>query len=67
MVNKSLGNFLRCLVNEHDKQRDQVLPQAKFSYNDSPNRSIGKVPFQIVYGIHLRRISELKNLGKNEI
>jgi imidazoleglycerol phosphate dehydratase HisB len=39
VVNRSLGNLLRSLVNEHKSQWDQVLPQAEFSYNDSPNRS----------------------------
>jgi hypothetical protein len=36
------------------------MPQAEFAYNDSPNRSTGKIPFQIVYGMHPRGISELR-------
>jgi hypothetical protein len=39
VVNKSLGNLLRSLVIEHHSQWDQILPQAEFSYNDSPNKS----------------------------
>lgn len=67
VVNKSLGNLLMCLVNEHKKQWDQVLPQVESANNDSPNKSTGKSPFQIVYGIHPRGISEFRNLGKEKI
>jgi hypothetical protein len=66
VVNQSLGNLLRSLVTEHNSQWDQILPQAEFAYNDSPNRSTGKIPFQIVYGMHPRGISELRDLGQDE-
>jgi hypothetical protein len=66
VVNRSLGNLLRSLVTEHNSQWDQILPQAKFAYNDSPNMSTGKSPFQIVYGMHPRGISELRYLGQVE-
>ena len=52
VVNQFLGNFLRILVTEHHNQWDQILPRAEFVYNDSPNRSTGKSPFQIVKGMH---------------
>jgi hypothetical protein len=42
------------------------MPQEEFAYNESPNRSSGKILFQIVYGIHPRGISELRNLGQDE-
>jgi hypothetical protein len=45
VVNKILGNVLRSLVTEHHNQWDQILPQAKFEYNDSPNRRTGNIPF----------------------
>jgi hypothetical protein len=67
VVNRSLGNILRCLVSEHPKQWDQVLAQVEFAYNDSPNRSTGLSPFHILYGMHPRGIYELRNLGKQEI
>ena len=38
VVNRSLGNLLRSLIGESPKKWDRVLAQAKFSYNDSPNR-----------------------------
>jgi hypothetical protein len=45
VVNWSLGNLLRSLVTEHHSQQDQILSQAKFAYNDSPNGITGKNPF----------------------
>jgi transposase InsO family protein len=67
VVNKSLGNILRSFVNENPKQWDHMLAQAEFSYNDSPNRSTGMSPFQILYGMHPRGVYELRNLGKQEL
>jgi hypothetical protein len=61
VVNKSLGDLLRSLVTEHHSQWDNILPQAKFAYNDSVNRSTEKIPFQIVYGMQLRGIFELRD------
>jgi hypothetical protein len=51
VVNRSLGYLLRSLVTEHHSQWDHILSHAEFSYNDSLNRSTGKSPFQIVYGM----------------
>jgi hypothetical protein len=67
VVNISLGNLLRSLVTEHHNQWDQILPQTEFAYNDSPNRSTGKSPFQILYGMQPRGVSELRDLEKSEI
>jgi hypothetical protein len=67
VVNRSLGNLLRSLVTEHHNQWDQILPQEEFAYNDSPNRSTGKIPFQILYGMQPRGVSELRDLEQGEI
>jgi hypothetical protein len=48
-------------VTEHHSSWDNILPQAKFAYNDSVNRSTGKIPFQIVYGVQPRGVSELRD------
>ena len=45
---------------------DRVLAQAEFAYNDSPNRSTGYSPFQVLYGMHPRGVHELRDLGKLE-
>jgi hypothetical protein len=65
-VNRSLGDLLRSLVTENHSQWDQVLAQAEFAYNDSVNISTKKSPFQIVYGINPRVVSELRDLEKND-
>ncbi|GJZ94043.1 putative nucleotidyltransferase, ribonuclease H [Tanacetum coccineum] len=49
VVNRSLGNLLRCLVGDHVKACDQKLCQAEFAHNYVVNRSTGFSPFQVVY------------------
>eukprot|EP00253_Pinus_taeda_P003856 PITA_03856 len=66
VVNRSLGNLLRSLVVENSRMWDRVLAQAEFAYNDSPNRSTGLSPFQILYGMHPRGLHELQDLGLQE-
>ena len=43
-----------------------VISQAEYAYNDSVNRTIGKSPFEIVYGMHPRGVCELRDLGDME-
>ena len=50
VVNRSLGNLLRCLVGDHQGTWDLILPRAQFAYNNSVNRSTGMSPHEIVYG-----------------
>ena len=64
MANRSFINILRGLVYEHPKQWEFALAQAEFTYNDSPNRSTGMSPFQIVYGMHPRGVYEIRYFGK---
>jgi hypothetical protein len=66
VVNIILGDLLRSLVTEHYSQWDQILAQAEFSYNDSVNMSTGRSPFQIVYGMNPRGVSELRDLKQSE-
>lgn len=51
VVNRSLGDLLRCLIGEKLGNWDLILPQAEFAYNNSVNRSTGKSTFEIVYGL----------------
>ena len=43
-----------------------MLAQVEFAYNDSPNRSTRKNLFPILYGMHLRGVCELRDLGNLE-
>jgi hypothetical protein len=67
VVNKILGNLLRILVTEHHNQWNEILPQAEFAYNESPNKITRKSPFQILYGMQPRGVSELRDLEQSEI
>ena len=49
VVNRSLGNLLRCLVQDNLRSWDMKLCQAEFAHNHAVNRSTGFSPFQIVY------------------
>ena len=59
VVNKSLGNLLRCLVGDSPGNGDLIFLQAEFAYNNSVNRSTGKSPFEIVHGYKPRKPSDL--------
>ena len=49
-MNRTLQILLRCLVKEHPRLWDYILPTVEFAYNNSINRSTGKTPFKIVHG-----------------
>ena len=51
VVNRSLGNMLRCLVGDNLRSWDSVLCQAEFAHNHAHNRSLGYRPFKVVYGV----------------
>ena len=59
VVNRSLGNLLRCLVRDRVGDWDLVLPLAEFAYNDSVNRSTDMSPFEIVMGRRPRKPIDL--------
>ncbi|RVW14689.1 Transposon Ty3-I Gag-Pol polyprotein [Vitis vinifera] len=51
VVNRSLGNLLRCIVRDQLRNWDNVLPQAEFAFNSSTNHTTGYSPFEVVYGL----------------
>lgn len=62
VVNRSLENLLRCLVGTNLKSWDMKLSQAEFAHNSAMNRSTGKAPFFIVYGLLPRGLVDLLQL-----
>ena len=59
VVNCSLGNLLRCLVGEANRNWDLILPVAQLTYNSFVNRSIGASPFEVVHGYTPRKPLDL--------
>ena len=53
---------MRCLTKEYGQSWDHILSQEKYTYNDTINRTSGKSPSEVVYGVHPRGIIELKNM-----
>ena len=49
--NGSLENLLRIYIGKNLKQCDLILPQVEFDYNRSMHQSIGRSPFEVVYGL----------------
>ena len=50
VINRALGDLLRCLVGDNICSWDSVLFQAEFAQNHAVNRSTGYSPFHVVYG-----------------
>jgi len=59
VVNRSLGDLLRCVIGEKQGTWDLTLPLVEFAYNNAVNRSTGKSPFQIVHGYSPRTPNDL--------
>ena len=59
VVNRSLGDMLRCLVGVQKSVWDLILSIAEFAYNNSVNRLTSKSPFQIVNGYSPRTPTNL--------
>jgi hypothetical protein len=59
VVNRSLGNLLKCLVGDHARTWDSILPIAQFAYNNSVNRTIGMSQFKVVHGYKARKPLDL--------
>lgn len=57
---------MKILVGKRPKNWDHVLAQVNFSYTNSPNRSMGKSPYQILNGMHPKGVCELWDFGKLE-
>ena len=65
-MNRSLGNFLKCLVGDKPSNWELVLAQVEFAYINHVNRSTGKTPFEIVSGMKPRGVSDLRDVVVGE-
>ncbi|KAL6531492.1 hypothetical protein OROMI_027855 [Orobanche minor] len=66
VVNRSLGNMLRCLVGDNLKSWDSKLSSAEFAHNLALNRSTGFCPFFVVYGVLPRAPIDLLTLPSSK-
>ena len=66
VVNRSLGNLLRCLVGDKTSNWEVLLAQVEFAYKNFVNRSTRKTPVEIVTGMHPRGISDLRDVASEE-
>ena len=62
VVNRTIGNLLRCLNQDYQSSWDELLPIIEFSYNCSPNRSTKLSPFHVVYGHVPKRPMDLNSI-----
>lgn len=61
VVNRSVGSLLRALVAQNPGGWEQELAMAEFAFNASANRSTGQSPFEIVYGVIPKLITDLSS------
>ena len=69
-VNRSLGDLLRCLVEENPKQWEGMVAQEEFAHNYSRNQTIGKNPFEVFYwkqSMHLYDLAPSLEMGTNSL
>lgn len=53
-VNQSIECYLRCFISSHPKQWSKWLGLCEFWYNTNWHSSLGKSPFEVIYGRQLR-------------
>jgi hypothetical protein len=63
-VNQILEDMLRACVLDFSQKRDECLPLAEFSYNNSYQESIKMTPFEALYGRQCRTPLNWSELGE---
>ena len=50
IANSTILDMLKCYVAERKAEWEKYLPLVEFAYNNTVHSSIGKAPFEIIYG-----------------
>jgi hypothetical protein len=56
VVNKKIEEIMRCFVDEHQRNWDQLLVDVEVSYNSAPHSATLNSPFFLNYVLHPRKI-----------
>ena len=59
LVNRSLGNLLRCLLGENLRTWDLLLSNIEFAYNSSVNKTVIMSPLELVHDYRPRQPIDL--------
>jgi len=52
MVNRILGQLLKCMIVHNTREWEALLPQVEFTYNKVVHSTTSHSPFEIVYGFN---------------
>ena len=52
VVNRTLGQMLRCFISGNPRVWENLLPHVEFAYNRVVNSTIDHSPFEVVYGFN---------------
>lgn len=68
-VNQSIECFMRCFISSHPKKWSQWLGLCEFWYNTNWHSSLGKSPFEVIYGRQPRYfgITASSSIGPDDI
>jgi len=52
VVNRTLGQLLRCMIVQNTREWEALLPHVEFAYNRVVHSTTSHSPFEIVYGVN---------------
>ena len=52
VVNRTLGQMLRCMIVQNIKEWEELLPHIEFAYNRVVHSTTSHSPFEVVYGFN---------------